>query len=150
MTWRIVPFLNSDIFKSQSSRKRKKVLARANEMSSKHKYWREYWSNQRRSRMGPGSRMRLTGRKPLVLKFGRVPRLPLEKAAGNRFIGRRWYIASIFKCYIIGLSQNSPIVISRQLKICVEGNPYYGLSLKNGYQLISQKEILCILYVRDG
>lgn len=40
--------------------------------------------------LGPGSRMCLTGRrKPLVLKFGRVPRLPLEKAAGNRFIGRR-------------------------------------------------------------
>lgn len=62
--------------------------------------------------LGPGSRMFLTGRrKPLVLKFGRVPRLPLEKAAGNRFIGR--YIASIFKCYIIGLSRDSPIVISR-------------------------------------
>lgn len=25
---------------------------------------------------------------PLLLKFGKVPRLPLEKAAGNRFIGK--------------------------------------------------------------
>jgi len=30
-----------------------------------------------------------------------------KKQPGNRFIGRRWYIASIYKCYIIDLSRNS-------------------------------------------
>lgn len=52
----------------------KKNFVHANKMLNK----REDRFNQKYFRvLGPGSR--LTGRKPLVLRFGRVPRLPLEE-----------------------------------------------------------------------